>query len=142
MAKHPETFAAGLVIAGQQRPSDVVTLAHQNVLIITGALDEKATPWNEKCIPVWTQAGAKVTRPQELLDPASIFPVDHQQKLNGQVKSYLDEGGNITFLTFANVDHMGSARKFFYIKAAREWLFQQRKGLVTTPSSSHCDALY
>ena len=31
------------------------------------------------------------------------------------------KGGNITFLTFANVDHMGSARKFFYIKAARNW---------------------
>lgn len=127
MAKHPDTFAAGLIIAGQQRPSDVVTLAKQNVLIITGSDDDKATPWNEKCVPVWEQAGAKVTRPKERLDPASIFPVDKQQKLTGQVNGYLAEGGNITFLTFEGVDHMGSARKFFYINAGRDWLFRQVK---------------
>lgn len=126
MARHPETFAAGLIIAAQQRPSDVVTLAKQNVLIITGSEDGKATPWNEKCVPVWEQAGARVTRPAERLDPALIFPVDDQKKLSEQVNGYLGKGSNITFLTFANVDHMGSARKFFYIKAARNWLFAQR----------------
>jgi len=127
MAKHPQTFAAGLIIAGQQRPSDVVTLAHQNLLIITGTEDGKATPWNEKCVPVWEKAGAKVTRPKEFLDPSLIFPVDDQAKLNSQVNGYIGKGGNITFLTFDKVDHMGSQRKFFYIKAAREWLFKQRK---------------
>ncbi len=40
---------------------------------------------------------------------------------------YLNDGGNITFLTFDGVDHMGSARKFFYIEAAREWLLRQTK---------------
>lgn len=127
MAKHPETFAAGLIIAGQQRPSDVVTLAKQNVLIITGGLDNKATPWNEKCVPVWERAGGKVTRPEAKLDPTLIFPVDDQKQLSDQINGYLGEGGNITFLTFADVDHMGSARKFFYLKAAREWLFEQKK---------------
>ena len=127
MAKHPKTFAAGLIIAGQQRPADVVDLAKQNVLIITGTEDGKATPWNEKCVPVWEHAGGKVTRPEERLDAALIFPVDNQKKLSDQVSGYLGKGGNITFLTFANVDHMGSARKFFYIKAARNWLFDQKK---------------
>lgn len=127
MAKHPNTFAAGLIIAGQQRPSDVVDLAKGKALIITGALDNKATPWNEKCVPVWEHAGAKVTRPEERLDPALIFPVDDQKQLNDQINGYLGKGGNITFLTFAHVDHMGSAAKFFYIKAARNWLFEQRK---------------
>jgi predicted peptidase len=125
MAKHPGAFAGGLVIAGQQRPADVVALAHQNVLIITGAEDDKATPWNEKCVPVWEQAGARVVRPAARLDPALIFPADDQKKLTGQIDSYLGEGGNITFLTFAGVDHMASARKFFYIRAARDWLFRQ-----------------
>ena len=128
MAKHPETFAGGLVIAGQQRPEDMVTLADQNVLIITGSKDGKATPWNEKCVPVWREAGAKVTRPDTLLDPALIFPVGDQKELTAQVNGYLDEGGNITFLTFDGVDHMASARKFFYITAARDWLFRQVKG--------------
>jgi predicted peptidase len=127
MAKHPNTFAAGLIIAGQQRPADVVGLAKQNALIITGELDNKATPWNEKCIPVWEHAGGKVTRPSELLDASLIFPVDDQQKLTSQINSYLGKGGNITFLTFANVDHLASAAKFFYIKAARNWLFKQSK---------------
>jgi predicted peptidase len=127
MAKHPNTFAAGLIIAGQQRPSDVVDLAKQNVLIITGELDTKATPWNEKCVPVWEHAGGKVTRPKELLDPTLIFPVDDQKKLSEQIDGYLGKGGNITFLTFANVNHPGSAQKFFYIKAAKSWLFKQRK---------------
>jgi predicted peptidase len=127
MAKHPKTFAAGLIIAGQQRPSDVVDLAKQKVLIITGADDRKATPWNEKCVPVWEHAGAKVTRPKERLDPALIFPVDNQSKLTDQINGYIGEGGNITFLTFANVDHMQSARKFFYIRAAKDWLFNQVK---------------
>lgn len=127
MANHPDTFAAGLIIAGQQRPSNVVDLAKQNVLIITGREDAKATPWNEKCIPVWQKAGAKVTRPEELLDPALIFPIDDQKKLSSQIDGYLDKGGNITFLTFASVDHMGSARKFFYIQSVRNWLFRQRK---------------
>jgi Predicted peptidase len=128
MAKHPETFAAGLIIAGQQRPRDVATLANQKLLIITGSEDDKATPWNEKCVPVWEKGGAKVTRPQELLDPALIFPLQDQQKLDDQVNNYLNKGGNITFLTFNGVDHMASARKFFYIKSAREWLFKQKKG--------------
>lgn len=127
MAKHPETFAGGLVIAGQQRPEDMVKLAGQNVLIITGSKDNKATPWNEKCVPVWRKAGAKVTRPDTLLDPALIFPVDDQKELTAQINGYLGEGGNITFLTFNGVDHMASARKFFYITAARDWLFQQVK---------------
>jgi predicted peptidase len=127
MAKHPQTFAAGLVIAGQQRPNDVVTLAKQKVLIITGTEDTKATPWNEKCVPVWEKAGGKVTRPAERLDPALIFPVENQQKLTDQVNGYLAKGGDITYLTFQGVDHLGSARKFFYIKAARDWLFKQVK---------------
>jgi len=127
MAKHPGTFAAGLIIAGQQRPGDVVDLAKQNVLIITGTEDGKATPWNEKCVPVWEHAGARVTRPEERLDPALIFPVDDQKKLSDQINGYLGKGGNITFLTFANVDHLGSARKFFYVKAAKNWLFKQRE---------------
>lgn len=127
MSRHPETFAAGLIIAGQQRPKDAKPLANQKLLIITGSEDNKATPWNEKCVPAWEEAGAKVTRPDELLDPALIFPVDNQQKLNEQVNHYLDNKGNITFLTFKGVDHMASARKFFYIRAAREWLFRQVK---------------
>lgn len=127
LAKHPDTFAGGLVIAGQQRPQDMVTLADQNVLIITGSDDNKATPWNEKCVPVWREAGAKVTRPDTLLNPALIFPADDQKELTAQINGYLDEGGNITFLTFKGVDHMGSARKFFYITAARDWLFRQVK---------------
>ena len=127
MAKHPEAFAAGLIIAGQQRPADVVELAKQNVLIITGAEDNKATPWNEKSVAIWEHAGARVTRPEERFDPTLIFPVEDQKKLTDQINGYLGKGGNITFLTFANVDHMGSARKFFYIKAARNWLFNQRK---------------
>ena len=127
MAKHPETFTAGLIIAGQQRPSDVVTLAKQKLLIITGTEDNKATPWNEKCVPVWENAGGKVTRPAKRLDPGLIFPIDHQQALTREVDGYLGQGGNITFLTFAGIDHMASARKFFYIKAARDWLFEQVK---------------
>jgi len=127
MAKHPKTFAAGLIIAGQQRPSDVVTLADQKVLILTGTEDSKATPWNEKCVPVWEAAGAKVTRPAERLDPGLIFPVTAQQRLTDKVNGYLAKGGNITFLTFEGVDHMGSARKFFHIQAAREWLLKQRR---------------
>lgn len=127
MAKHPDTFAAGLIIAGQQRPGDMVDLARQNVLIITGGEDNKATPWNEECIPVWEKAGAKVIRPKEMLDPSLIFPIENQQKLNAQINGYLGKGGNITFLTFAKVDHMGSARKFFHIQAARDWLFSHVK---------------
>ncbi len=127
MAHHPQTFAAGLVIAGQQRPADVVALAGQKVLIITGSDDDKATPWNERCVPVWRQAGANVTRPADRLDPALIFPVGDQTKLTDQVDGYLAEGGNITFLTFQGVDHMGSARKFYYVTAARDWLLAQTK---------------
>lgn len=127
MAKHPDIFAGGLVIAGQQRPADMISLAHQNVLIITGSEDDKATPWNEKCVPVWQKAGGKVTRPTELLDPATIFPIDQQQALSHKINNYLGRGGNITFLTFNGIDHLGSCRKFFYIEAARDWLFRQRK---------------
>jgi predicted peptidase len=125
MAKHPTTFAAGLIIAGQQRPSDVVSLAGQKVLIITGTEDDKATPWNKKCVPVWEKAGGKVTRPAERLDPTLIFPVDRQEELTAQMTGYLAKGSNVTFLTFEGVDHMGSDRKFFYIRAAREWMFEQ-----------------
>ena len=127
MAKHPDTFAAGLVIAGQQRPGDLVALARQKLLIITGTEDGKATPWNEQCVPVWERAGGKVTRPAERLDASLIFPIDKQQRLTDQVNGYLSKGGNITFLTFANVDHMQSARKFFHIKAARDWLLAQSR---------------
>lgn len=127
MSKHPNTFAAGLIIAGQQRPTDVVPLAHQKVLIITGTEDNKATPWNEDCIPLWEQAGGKVVRPKDYLDPGLIFPIEKQQKLTAQINSYLAQKANITFLTFQGVDHMGSARKFFHIQAARDWLLSQVK---------------
>ncbi|WP_337008481.1 prolyl oligopeptidase family serine peptidase [Pantoea sp. AS142] len=126
MAKHPGIFAGGLIIAGQQRPADVVTLASQKLLIITGSDDNKATPWNEKCVPVWEKAGGKVVRSGELLDPTLIFPTGNQHALTDQVNGYLRQNGNITFLTFKQVDHMASARKFFYISAARDWLFDQK----------------
>lgn len=127
MAKHPQIFAAGLIIAGQQRPDDVATLAKQKILIITGAEDDKATSWNERCVPVWDAAGGTVTRPAKHLDPASIFPVDRQKTLTEQVDSYLARGANITFLTFEGVDHMGSACKFFHVDAARNWLLKQSR---------------
>lgn len=127
MSKHPNTFAAGLIMAGQQRPADTVALAKQKVLIITGELDDKATPWNEKSIPSWEKAGGKVERPTELLDPKLIFPVDDQKALNDQINGYLDKGANITFLTFAKTNHPQSAAKFFYIKSAKNWLFKQKK---------------
>ena len=127
MAKHPDVYAGGLIIAGQQRPADMVTLAHQNVLILTGSRDNKATPWNEKCVPVWRQAGAKVTRPATLFDPSLIFPVGEQKALTAQIDQQIAAGGNITFLTFDGVDHMGSAHKLFYAHAARDWLFRQKR---------------
>lgn len=127
MAKHPDTFAAGLIIAGQQRPADVMDLAKQKLVIITGSDDNKATPWNEKCVPYWERAGGKVTRPAERLDPDTIFPIDRQQALTRRFDGYIGRGGNITFLTFEGVDHMASARKFFYIEAARNWMFKQVK---------------
>ena len=73
------------------------------------------------------QAGGTVTRPAEFLDPDLIFPISDQQQLTEQVNGYLAEGSHTTFLTFDGVDHVGSARKFFYIKAARDWLFDQVK---------------
>jgi hypothetical protein len=79
-------------------------------------------------VPVWEHAGGKVTRPEERLDPALIFPVDNQKKLTDQINGYIARGGNITFLTFANVDHMKSCRAFFHITAARDWLFNQVRG--------------
>ena len=127
MAKHPQTFAAGLIIAGQQRPGDLVDLAKQRLLIITGTEDQKATPWNEECVPIWARAGGKVTRPADRLDASLIFPVENQRKLTDQINGYIGQGGNITFLTFANVDHMKSCRAFFHIRAARDWLFDQVK---------------
>jgi predicted peptidase len=127
MAKHPRTFAAGLIIAGQQRPGDLVDLARQRLLIITGTEDQKATPWNEECVPVWERAGGKVIRPAARLDPSLIFPVENQQRLTDQIDGYIGRGGTITFLTFANVDHMQSCRAFFHIRAARDWLFRQVK---------------
>ena len=60
-------------------------------------------------------------------DPKAIFPLSQQDALNAQVEGYLGEGGNITFLTFADTDHMQSARRFFYIKAARDWPFAQAR---------------
>jgi hypothetical protein len=89
---HPRTFAAGLIIAGQQRPNDLVDLAKQNVLIITGTEDVKVTPWNEKWVPVWEHAGGKVTRPAERLDPALIFPVGDQKMLTDKINGYLGKG--------------------------------------------------
>lgn len=127
MAKHPETFAAGLIVDGQQRPGDVVDLAKQKVLILTGKDAGKATFWNEKCVPVWEQAGGKVVRPETRLDVNLIFPVNDQKVLTEQIDGYLGQGGNITFLSFADVEHMDAARKFFYIKAARDWLFEQQR---------------
>ncbi len=127
MAKHPDTFAGGLIIAGQQRPADVAPLARQKLLILTGSQDDKATGWNEKCVPVWQAGGGRVTRPAARLDPALIFPVDRQQRLTDRIEAELGKGGNITFLTFDGVDHMGSARKFFHIGAARDWLFRQSR---------------
>lgn len=76
-------------------------------------------------MPVWDAAGGTVTRPAEHLDPASIFPVDWQKTLTEQVDSYLARGANITFLTFEDVDHMGSACKFFHVDAAQNCLLKQ-----------------
>lgn len=128
MAKHPEIYAAGLIIAGQQRPKDLVDLAHQNLLIITGTTDDKATPWNEKCCEEWKKLGGKVTRPTTWLDKNTMFPVEDQKdKLTPQIEGYLAEGSNITYLTFEDVDHMESCRAFFHIRAAKDWLFTHVK---------------
>jgi hypothetical protein len=82
---------------------------------------------NKICVPLWKAAECDVTRTAATFDPALNFPVDHQHALTNQVERESDKGGYITCLTSDGIDHMGTARKFFHIKAARDWLFRQTK---------------
>lgn len=81
MARHPETSAAGFINAAQQRPKNLIGLAMQKVLIITGTLDGKAATWDERWYEKWAKHSAKLTRPIPWLNRDLIFPVEDQKEL-------------------------------------------------------------
>ena len=130
-AKHPDLFAATLMVSGQWNVSDLSSLAQQKFFYIAAGGDPKASQGQRDLLPVLREQGAKVST-------ATWDATQSYSELSKAAKREIAQGNAINFATFvtgsvlpesakdAN-EHMYSFDHAYQITAVRDWLFAQHK---------------
>ena len=128
-AKHPDLFAAELLVSGQWDIKDLQPLATQKFFYIAAGGDEKASGGQRELLPVLQVQGVKVST-------ATWDAKKSYAALSRSARQEIAQGNNINFATFTkgsvlpagvkdNNEHMYSFDHAYQIAAVREWLFEQ-----------------
>ena len=130
-AKHPDLFAAELLVSGQWDVTVLKPLATQKFFYIAAGGDPKASKGQTDLLPVLKAQGAKVST-------ATWDARDSYTTLSKEAKQEIAKGNSINYATFktgsvfpAGVkngsEHMYSFDHAYQIEAVRDWLFAQKK---------------
>jgi predicted peptidase len=131
--RHPDMFAASLLIAGQWEPKEMSALVHANMWIVVSEGDTKAFLGMNAAMDSLEAAGAKISR-------AIWNGQASEEELESNVNKMIAEGNNIKYTIFKNgtvvpIDqensslnnHMYTWRIAYTIEGLRNWLFTQIK---------------
>ena len=130
-AKHPDLFAATLLVSGQWDVNELKSLAKQKFFYIAAGGDEKASQGQRDLLSVLREEGAKIST-------AAWDATLSYEELSKKAIEEIDQGNPINFATFikgtvlpdnaknAN-EHMYSFDHAYQITAIHDWLFAQHK---------------
>lgn len=130
-AKHPDLFAATMLISGQWDVNELKSLAKQKFFYIAAAGDEKASQGQRDLLAVLKEEGAKISTAVWDARKSNV-------ELSKAAIAEIEECNPINFATFikgsvlpSNVktanEHMYSFDHAYQIDAVRDWLFAQHK---------------
>lgn len=133
MIKHPDLFAAALLVAGQWDPQAMADLSHANLWIVVSEGDLKAFPGMNASLEVLEKAGAKISR--------SCWNAQAgDQEMAENVRKLANEGCSIKYSTLIKgtvvppgfpddgiTNHIFTWRIAYRIEGIRDWLFTQVK---------------
>lgn len=131
MIRHPDLFAASMLVAGQRDAQATSVLSHNKMWIIVAEGDTRAFPGMNDSIAVWEKQGVKVSK-------ATWNARSSEAELSADAKKMLPEGNNIKYATFlkstvfpagkeGGIEHMATWPVAYRIEAVRDWLFAQTK---------------
>lgn len=130
-AKHPDLFAAELLVSGQWDISELKPLATQKFFYIAAGGDEKASGGQRELLSVLRRQGVKVST-------ATWDATKNYGALSRAARQEIAQGNKINFATFVrgsvlpagtknNNEHMYSFDHAYQIAAVRDWLLAQHK---------------
>ncbi len=131
MIRHPELFAASMLVAGQRDAQATSVLDRNKMWIIVAEGDTRAFPGMNDSIAVWEKQGTKVSK-------ATWNARSSEADLSATASKMLAEGNNIRYATFlkgtvfpegkeGGIEHMATWPVAYRIESVRDWLFAQTK---------------
>ena len=133
--KHPQLFAASLLVAGQWDASKVAPIAKKKLWIVVSQDDSKAYPGMNAITAELEKHGVIVTRAEwDGTANASQFKRDVETMLQAKPNSnvyYVSFRSDTVILpgqsTAGAAGHRNTWRIAYTIEGVRDWLFQQRR---------------
>jgi predicted peptidase len=131
-AKHPDLYAAELLVSGQWDVNDLAPLATQKFFYVAAAGDPKASKGQIDLLPVLLKQGVQVST-------AQWNAKDSVAELDAAANKEIAQNHKINFATFTAgsvlpakaskeaSEHMYSFDHVYKIAALRDWLFNQHK---------------
>jgi predicted peptidase len=131
MIRHPDLFAASMLVAGQRDAQATSVLDHNKMWIIVAEGDTRAFPGMNDSIAVWEKQGTTVGK-------ATWNARWSDAEFTAAARKMEAEGRNIRYATFlkgtvfppgkeGGIEHMATWPVAYRIEAVRDWLFAQTK---------------
>jgi predicted peptidase len=131
MIRHPDLFAASMLVAGQRDAQATSVLDHNKMWIIVAEGDTRAFPGMNDSSAVWEKQGAKISK-------ATWNARSSEADLSATASKMLAEGNNIKYATFlkgtvfpegkeGGIEHMATWPVAYRIESVRDWLFAQKR---------------
>jgi predicted peptidase len=131
MIRHPDLFAASMLVAGQRDAQATSVLNNNKMWIIVAEGDTRAFPGMNDSVAVWQAKGTKVSK-------ATWNARASEAELSADASRMLSEGNDIKYATFlkgsvfpagreGGIEHMATWPVAYRIETVRDWLFAQRK---------------
>ena len=132
MIRHPDLFAASLLVAGQRDATATAVLDRNKTWIIVAEGDTRAFPGMNDSVAVWEKQGAKISK-------ATWSARWSDAEFAAATRRMIAEGNHIKYTVFAKGtvypagqekpgnEHMSTWPVAYRIEGVRDWLFAQTK---------------
>lgn len=118
MSKHPSLFAAGYLVAGHWRASDLAPMSKKPLWLVSSA--GKSKEGAEEAIAEWQQHGGVAATAEWPLTATD-------EERDAETAALLAQGGNIHYSHLTSGSHFDTWRVAYGFRAIRDWLFRQHK---------------
>ena len=118
MSKYPSLFAAGYLVAGHWRASDLAPMSKKPLWLVSSA--GKSKEGAEEAIAEWQQHGGVAATAEWPLTATD-------EERDAATAALLAQGGNIHYSHLTSGSHFDTWRVAYGFRAIRDWLFRQHK---------------